>query len=69
MEKDMRIVTNIIALFLLALVIVFAAQNMALVEVRFLVWSFETNRVLVVLGPFILGALFGPLAYRVFRRR
>ncbi|MCC5996649.1 MAG: DUF1049 domain-containing protein [Oceanicaulis sp.] len=65
----MKITIKLLATLLLAIVIIFAVQNMALVEVRFMVWSFETNRVLVIVGPFILGALFGPMVYRAFKRR
>ncbi|KAA5802293.1 DUF1049 domain-containing protein [Alkalicaulis satelles] len=65
----MNIALKVIAIILLGVVIIFAVQNMALVEVKFLFWSFETNRILIIGVPFVLGALFGPMVYRVFKPR
>lgn len=44
-----------VGLFVLAL---FALQNMEAVSVRFLLWSYETTLVLVILGSAALGACF-----------
>lgn len=44
---------------LLVLVVVFAVQNAAMVQISFLVWSFQLNLALVVLGSLCIGMLIG----------
>lgn len=67
----MRSVKIIISLLLIIAVLVFALQNLAAVEIQFLVWNFSIPRALLIatlLGTgFIIGMLFYNLAFR--RRR
>lgn len=43
----------------LVLVVIFAVQNAAMVQIGFLVWSFQLNLALVVLGSLCIGMLVG----------
>ncbi|WHZ22159.1 MAG: hypothetical protein OJF47_001271 [Nitrospira sp.] len=59
----------LVGLFVLAL---FALQNMEAVSVRFFLWSYETDLVLVILGSAALGACLAatvPLGGRLRRTR
>jgi len=47
---------------------VFIVQNAQVVEVRFLFWSTEASRALVLLGTFFLGLFAGWLSGKVFKR-
>jgi uncharacterized integral membrane protein len=50
-----------LALTAALLVVIFSLQNSALTPVTFLFWSFETYKVLILLGSFIIGVLVGML--------
>jgi putative membrane protein len=67
----MQTVKLIISLVLIIAVLVFAIQNIAAVDIQFLLWSFSIPRALLIamlLGiGFIIGMLFYSLAFR--RRR
>ena len=39
--------------------VLFALQNMASVEVQFLLWSFTAQRFLIITLSFLIGGLFG----------
>jgi len=47
----------------IALLVMFIVQNMAIVELKFLVWSVEVRRSLIILGVFAIGILIGRLIY------
>jgi putative membrane protein len=49
----------VIAILFLLLVVVFAVQNAQMVPITFMVWSFELNQALVVLGSACLGVIIG----------
>jgi len=49
----------VVAILFLLLVVVFAVQNAQMVPITFMVWSFELNQALVVLGSACLGAIIG----------
>jgi uncharacterized integral membrane protein len=51
------------AVLLAVVVVLFTAQNVQVVEVRFLFWRLEMSRVLLLLGVFGAGALAGWLAH------
>lgn len=53
-----------VAIVLAVLVALFAVQNMALVNIEFLLWSFQAPRALVLLVVFLLGMLAGALLSR-----
>ncbi|NQV20760.1 MAG: LapA family protein [Rhodospirillales bacterium] len=61
---------RIISYLLAALVIVFAVQNIATVEVNFLIWSVALPRAIVLFIVFILGVVTGSsLTHeKIFRR-
>ncbi|HAQ35903.1 MAG: DUF1049 domain-containing protein [Maricaulis sp.] len=65
----MGLFRTIIAIITAVIVIIFAVQNLALVEINFLTWSFTTNMAFVLIGVFLLGTLFGRALIRVVRRR
>lgn len=65
----MSLFRTIIAIITIVLIVIFAVQNLELVEIDFLMWSFTTNMALVLIGAFLLGTLFGRALIRVVRRR
>lgn len=65
----MSIFRTIIAIITAVILIIFAVQNLNLVEIDFLNWSFTTNLAFVLIGVFLLGTLFGRALIRVVRRR
>ena len=56
MMKHLRSATAIIALVFIA---IFAIQNLAAVDVSFLVWSASVSKIVVILGSYVLGMLTG----------
>ena len=54
---------------LTAIVIVFAAQNTASIEVRFLGWKFATPLIVLILGSLLIGVILDEIAGVVYRRR
>jgi len=50
---------NIVALILGGLLGIFALQNMASIELTFLVWTFESRRIVVIAASLIVGWFFG----------
>ncbi len=64
----MRSIKKIISLLLIIAVLIFSIQNIAAVEIQFLVWSFSIPRTLLIvilLGiGFIIGMLFYSIAFR-----
>jgi uncharacterized integral membrane protein len=65
----MSLFRTVIAVITIVLIVIFAIQNLELVEIDFLMWSFTTNMALVLIGAFLLGTLFGRALIRVVRRR
>jgi lipopolysaccharide assembly protein A len=66
----MRSIKSIISLILIIAVLIFSIQNVAPVEIQFLLWSFSIPRamlIVILLGiGFVIGLLFNSL---VFHRR
>ena len=64
----MRSIKTIVSLLLIIAVLIFSIQNIAAVEIQFLVWSFSIPRALLIvilLGiGFIIGMLFYSIAFR-----
>ena len=64
----MHSIKTIISLFLIITVLIFSIQNIAAVEIQFLLWSFSIPRALLIailLGiGFIIGMLFYSIAFR-----
>ena len=67
----MHSIKSIISLLLIIAVLIFSIQNIAAVEIQFLLWSFALPRallIMILLGVgFIIGILFYSIAFR--RRR
>lgn len=49
------------ALLCAIIIMVFSLQNATVIDVQFLFWKLSLSRVLVILGSFIIGILFGVL--------
>ena len=56
----MRLKT-IIALFFVAIIVIFSIQNAEVTDVKFLIWKISMSRVLVILGSFAVGLAVGIL--------
>jgi putative membrane protein len=66
----MQTVKLIISLVLIIAVLVFAIQNIAAVDIQFLLWSFSIPRALLIAALLGIGFVIGMLFYSlVFRRR
>jgi uncharacterized integral membrane protein len=59
---------RIVFLVLGLLFATFIVQNADVVQVRFLFWSTQASRALVLLGAFLLGIIVGWVAGRVTKR-
>ena len=55
----MHYVTTAIAAIALIAVIIFAVQNLQVVEVDFLFWSLKLSKFLIILGTYLMGMLTG----------
>ena len=55
----MRYVIGVIVGVLLLAILIFSIQNLAAVDVSFLVWSINIPKVVVILGSYVLGMITG----------
>jgi uncharacterized integral membrane protein len=64
----MNSIKSIVSLLLIIAVLIFSIQNIAAVEIQFLLWNFSIPRALLIvilLGVgFIIGMLFYSIAFR-----
>ena len=58
-----------VALLLVALVLIFVFQNTQTVEVRFLVWTIETSRALILFITLLIGLVAGSVLGRSGKRK
>jgi putative membrane protein len=66
----MRSIKSIISLLLIIAVLTFSIQNIAAVEIQFLLWSFSIPRALLIMILLGVGFVIGMLVYSIaFRRR
>lgn len=65
----MKSVKLVAAIVLAVLVVVFAIQNMEVVGVEFLIWTWTGSRALVMFVVFLAGIAVGWLGRGVARRR
>jgi putative membrane protein len=66
----MHSIKSIISLLLIIAVLIFSIQNIASVEIQFLLWSFSTPRALLIVILLGIGFIIGMLFYStVFRRK
>ncbi|MFH1283353.1 MAG: LapA family protein [bacterium] len=59
----------IITLFLLLLLVIFTTQNYEVVEIKLLLWSFETSRAIILFSSFLIGIIVGALLTFLHRHR
>lgn len=64
----MHYVTAAIAALGLLAVVVFAVQNLQVVEVDFLFWSLKLSKFLVILSSYLLGMLTGSAVVTLVKR-
>ena len=66
----MHSIKSIISLLLIIAALIFSIQNVAAVEIQFLLWSFSIPRALLIIILLGVGFVIGMLFYSiVFRRR
>ena len=65
----MRSLKSIFSLLLIIAVLIFAIQNVAAVEIQFLLWSFSIPRALLIVILLGVGFIIGLLFYSLLRRR
>jgi putative membrane protein len=66
----MHSIKKIIGLLLIIAVLIFSIQNIASVEIQFLLWSFSIPRALLIVILLGIGFIIGMLFYRIaFRRK
>lgn len=49
----------ILTLVLLLVLVIFTSQNYEVVKIRFLFWSFETSRALIIFSTLLIGIVIG----------
>ncbi|MBN1354072.1 MAG: LapA family protein [Candidatus Omnitrophica bacterium] len=59
----------IIILALLSLTVIFTVQNYEIVRIRFLIWSFETSRAIVIFSSLFAGIAIGFIISYMHKRR
>lgn len=66
----MHSIKSIISLLLIIAALIFSIQNIAAVEIQFLLWSFSIPRALLIMILLGVGFVIGMLFYSIaFRRR
>lgn len=55
-------------LVLMFLLVVFAVQNYAIVEIRFFFWGLRTSRAMIIFATFLLGIAVGWLICAIKKR-
>ena len=51
----------VLVLILMLFLVIFTAQNYELVEIRFLFWSFQTSRAIIIFSTFLAGIVIGSI--------
>ncbi|KAA5542136.1 DUF1049 domain-containing protein [Roseiconus nitratireducens] len=64
----MHYVTTGLAVIALLAIVIFAVQNLAGVEVTFLVWSATISKCIVIIGAYVLGMITGWGLVGLFRK-
>ena len=65
----MHAIKKIISLLLIIAVLIFSIQNIAAVEIQFLLWSFSIPRALLIVILLGIGCIIGMLFYSIAFRR
>ena len=58
----------VLILILLLLLVIFTAQNYEVVQIRFLFWSFQTSRAIVVFSTLCIGIIIGWISSVIVKR-
>lgn len=61
-------IKKIILLLLLAVALIFAAQNFETVTIKFIVWSIKLPIAVTLMGIYVLGALTGGLLFSMVKK-
>ena len=48
-----------LAFFLLIICLIFSLQNYGAIEIKFLIWSYQTSKTLIIFSALFVGALLG----------
>ena len=62
-------IRNILFIILIGAVLIFVFQNMATIEVKFLVWTLTVSRALILLATLAIGIIGGSLLTYPARRQ
>ena len=65
----MHSIKSIISLLLIIAVLIFSIQNIAAVEIQFLLWRFSIPRALLIMILLAVGFVIGMLFYSIAFRR
>ena len=60
-----------VTILLLMLIIIFAAQNAAVIDIRFLAWRFDIRRSVLIFSVLVIGIVMGwssRVIYRVMKK-
>ena len=55
----MHYVTSVLAAIALIAIIIFSVQNLAAIDVSFLIWTASISKVVVIVGSYLLGMVSG----------
>lgn len=67
MEAQRMVYKTVVAVVLIILVMIFAVQNAAVVDIRFLFWQVEFPRSLLIFLMLLVGVVIGWVTRSIFR--
>lgn len=65
----MNYLTTAMTAIALIAIVIFATQNLQVVEVDFLLWSLKLSKFLIILGAYVMGMLTGWGIVELVKRR
>ncbi len=65
----MHYLTTALAAIALVAIVIFAAQNLQVVEVDFLFWSLKLSKFLIIIGAYVMGMFTGWGMVALVKRR
>jgi len=60
---------TLLVLVLMMILVIFTAQNYEVVKLRFMVWSFQTSRAIVIFSTLFIGIVIGWITAFLKNRR
>ncbi len=63
----MRYIKGAFSILVLAVIVIFAVQNLEAIEVSFLSWSVTVPKFLVIIGNYLLGMITGAWLFDFFK--